>query len=168
MTIYSSDDDPLGLFDDERPRVIESDPASPQTPVSAWLVVAGLVVAAVLSWKLAIDKSLWGDGSRRKDDQGEVQPALAAKTLIFIHERNPQPIEHDLLLRELPAFCGDSKLQFRSLDDDISDAPVPDLLAWAKTKGVSPPLVIVTDEQDRPAKVTSWPESIEKLEAWLR
>jgi hypothetical protein len=68
----------------------------------------------------------------------------------------------------LPAFCGDRKLQFRSLDDDISDAPVPDLLAWAKTKGVSPPLVIVTDEQDRPAKVTSWPESIEKLEAWLR
>jgi hypothetical protein len=68
----------------------------------------------------------------------------------------------------LPAFCGDRKLQFRSLDDDISDAPVPDLLAWAKTKGVSPPLVIATDEQDRPAKVTSWPESIEKLEAWLR
>jgi hypothetical protein len=164
---YVPENDPLGLFDDEQPVAIEASPASPKTPFSIWLLGAALAGICALSLgQLAIDRGLFG-GSQ-KDGGSDVRPAVAVKTLIFLHERNPQPIEHDLLLREMPTFCADRNIQFRVLDDDVTDEPVPSLLSWAKSKGVLPPLVIATDGSDKPAKAMAWPSSIEKLEAFTR
>jgi hypothetical protein len=104
------------------------------------------------------------DQQEEKDVRPSPAPKIKGKTLIFIHERNPQPIEHDLLLREMPAFCAAHDMQFRVLDDDLEDEPVPTLKAFAKLKGIDPPFVVMTDQEDRPAKVMKWPTEKNGLE----
>lgn len=158
----------------------ESTPANPVSPASSvprnaggaggWVAVALLaIVLAVLLWD-----RIGGDGQRVPDDKKQDRqervepqppaPKIAGKTLIFVHERNPQPIEHDLLLREMPKFCGDRKLQFRALDDDDTTEPVPAIVAWAKGKGVEPPFALLTGQDDKPLRVIPWPADQSKLE----
>jgi len=104
----------------------------------------------------------------QKQEQKDAQPAVKGKTLIFIHEKNPQSIEHDLLLREMDKWTNDRKLQYRSLDDDLPDDPVPDCLAFAKTKGIDSPFVILTDQSDKPVRVIKWPVDLAGLEELLK
>jgi hypothetical protein len=150
-------DDPLGLFGGSKPQQQQ-----PQSKLQVLVVVA--LVGFILYRAFAAG---WLDFGGETDKR--IKPiSVAGKTLVFLHERDPQPIEHDLLLRELPAWCTDKKLQFRAFDDDVPDEPIPSLIAWALAKGVSPPLVILTDKDNRPAKVASWPESLQTLEAFVK
>lgn len=144
---------------------------SPSSGVGGW-VLAGLlaVVLIALTWQ----KFTPQPGPTPPDDQKREQvepkpptpqPKISGKTLIFIHERNPQSIEHDLLLREMPKYTSDNKLQFRAFDDDDTTEPIPAIIAWAKSKGIDPPFVVVTDQNDKPAKVIAWPSDIAGLGA---
>lgn len=139
----------------------------PRNPsgVGGWLVV--LVLAGVLAF-VAWDRNDRAPNPK-PDNQEQVEPApqpspkVVGKTLVFVHERNPQPIEHDLLLREMPKFCGDRKLQFRDLDDDLSEEVVKKLIEFARSKGVESPFVVLTDSNDKPWRVIKWPNDIAGL-----
>lgn len=139
--------------------------------------VGGWVLAGVLA--VVLCGLLWlkfADQPKPKpapddDKQEQVEPsptpkpAAKGKTLIFIHERNPQSIEHDLLLREMPKYCADHKLQFRALDDDLTEPVVENLVEFAKSKGIeNQPFVVLTDADDRPWRVVKWPAQIAGLQ----
>lgn len=131
-------------------------------------LLLGIMVGAaiLLLAQRGCDFDFGFDGER--DDQQQTQP-VDGKTLIFLHERNPQSIEHDMLLREMKDFCASVGLDgFRALDDDLTDAPVPQLIQWAQTKGVSPPLVILTNEDDQPFKAASFPSTLDDLKAFVK
>jgi hypothetical protein len=156
---------------DQPQSAASSEPRNPGGAVG-WVVV--ILLAAILAF-LAFDR--FGDGRKTspddgKNDQEQVEPkpnpSVVGKTLIFVHERNPQPIEHDLLLREMPKFCADRKLQFRALDDDDTTEPVPSIVTWAKSKGVESPFAMLTDANDKPLKVIPWPADLSKLETILK
>jgi len=157
------------LFDKQ-----SSPPPAPLPPVASepsrlWntlALIALVITLAVLVWQRNRPDDT--PPEPKPDDQEQVdpqpQPKIKGKTLVFIHERNPQAIEHDLLLREMPAFCAAHQMQFRVLDDDLDDEPVPTLKAFAKLKGIDPPFVVMTDQDDRPAKVMKWPTEKNGLE----
>jgi hypothetical protein len=152
--------DPLGLFGGESKQAAPQQPKPEKLQYLVYAALIGFIVFRAFS-------AGWFDFGDRT--QPGPQPiTVAGKTLVFLHERDPQPIEHSLLLREMPDWCSAKKLQFRAFDDDIPDEPISSLLSWALTKGVTPPLVVLTDKDDKPAKVMSWPESLEKLEAFIR
>lgn len=157
-------DDPLGLWTG----VANQQPAPAQptkkTGIKDAIWAIALVAILAIGWQYRGTFSGGGDG----DDPRPGPVVVEGSTLVFLHERNPQPIEHDELLRELPAWCADRKMQFRAFDDDISDEPIPKLITWALTKGVSPPMVILTDRENRPVKVASWPDSLEALEDFVK
>ena len=113
------------------------------------------------------------DRDEQRDERQDDRQGVDADALIFLHEMNPQPIEHDLLMREMHDFTGKRNMQFRSLDDDLTDAPVPNLLTYAQTKGVMPPCVIITDKSKKPVAAYSWPEGdvseqLKQIEGWLK
>lgn len=140
--------DPLDLLD--RPA---SQPTKATGGGLGWLIVGLLLGIACIT----LYQRYQIDGGKA-DDQEHVEPApiAKAKTLVFIHERNPQPIEHDLLLREMPSFCEANGLQFRALDDDTTDAPVPQMLEYASAAGIAPPFIVATDKDDKPARIMAW------------
>jgi hypothetical protein len=157
--------DPFGLNATEQAAA----PAPQSSPGWHSLAVGVLLGAAAL---LAFQRFA-PDGipyDREGDQQEQVEPATDGNTLIFVHERNPQPIEHDLLLREMPAFCEANGLSggFRALDDDLTDPPVPQLIQFAQTRGVVPPFVVLTDKSDKPVKAASWPTDLEALKGFIR
>ena len=141
-----------------------SPPAS-QSGGFQWAVVGLLVgVMAVLAWQR------YGDGFEfgfRGDQQQEQKQDTKAKGVVFIHERNPLSIEHDLVLREMPKWCEQHGLAsgFRSYDDDMTDAPVVKLKDYAASKGVSPPFVALIDLSGNPTKVVPFVDmsSVEKV-----
>lgn len=150
-------------------------PPNAQPPVAAsprnrgglggWVIVALLCVILWMLYQQYRPSPTPTPPDDDKREQVEPQPpALVGKTLIFIHERDPQPIEHDLLLREMPKFTAERKLQFRVFDDDDTTQPIPQVIAFAKTKGIDPPFVVLTDKDDRPKSVIAWPAGIEGLE----
>lgn len=149
-------------------RHVETEPSRLWNTIALIALVATL---AVLVWQRNRP-----DDARpqpQPDDQQQVEPQpqpprIKGKTLVFIHERNPQSIEHDLLLREMPAFCAAHNMQFRVLDDDLDDEPVPTLKAFAKLKGIDPPFVVMTDQDDQPARVMKWPTEKNGLEVLFK
>jgi hypothetical protein len=167
--------DPLGLF--------SGDYQSPQPPADrgtksdfSTLVIGMLIAFALMLGYQRIQQDRGGDrqhqeqiddgkGDQKQDDK---QSKSAGKTLVFIHERNPQPIEHDLLLREMPGFCKTNKLQFRAFDDDMPDDPIPGLIAYAKTQGIDPPFVVLTGADDKPMKASKWPTDIDQLKKFVK
>lgn len=180
--------DPLGLFGSrEKPsgdigsheKPSASAVGSGGNPTSKFdfstLLIGGLLgIAILLVYQRIKNDGGRIDGDRQQQEQREgdssnrQQANSSYRTLIFLHERNPQPIEHDLLLREMPKFCEANKLEFRAFDDDITDQPIPDLLAWAKGKGVEPPLVIITGKDNQPIKSAKWPAGLDELKALLK
>lgn len=144
---------------------------SPQSSPGWHSLVVGVLIgaAALLAYQRFAPDGV-PDGDRDREEQVEPAPSVSGKTLIFVHERNPQPIEHDLLLREMPSFCESNGLSggFRALDDDLTDAPVPQLIQYAQTRGVVPPFVVLTDKSDKPVKAASWPTSLDELKAFIR
>lgn len=162
--------DPLGLFPESRSPA----PPAPASGLS-WAVVGVLLGIALLlgyqrfggDFSHGDDGGGKGDQQGQKDDQGHKK--FSAQTIIFVHERNPQSIEHDLLLREMPSWCAANNIPggFRALDDDVSDPPVPQLIQFAQTRGVNPPFVVATDSAGKPQRVISWPGSVDGLkELW--
>jgi hypothetical protein len=152
-------------------------PEQSSTPISG--LVGNVIVVVLMVALLFLVISKYGVGPTPqpvpddKKEQVEPQPKppepqpapkVEGKTLVFVHERNPQPIEHDLMLREMPKFCSDRKLQYRALDDDLPDDPVPKLLEFAKSKGVESPFVVLTNQSDEPVRVIKWPADLAGLE----
>jgi hypothetical protein len=162
--------DPLGLFSQPQPAPKPPTTSSLSTIIS--IALLGLVVFLAYQ-RFAPD--FFGDKEHQKDEQKDqkrdekkdekqdIAPKIEGKTLIFVHERDPQPIEHDLLLREIPGYTAQKSLQFRVLDDDMPEAQP--LLAFAKLKGIDSPCVILTDRNDKPASVIPWPKDVFGLEA---
>ena len=178
--------DPLGLFsgDYQAPQPPEPVKAADGTrSVPATFEVSTLIIGMLIAFALMLgyqriqqDRS---DGDRQHKEQiddgkgdqkqsDDKQSKSAGKTLVFIHERNPQSIEHDLLLREMPKFCEANKLQFRAYDDDMPDDPIPGLIAYAKTQGVDPPFVVLTGTDDKPKKASKWPSDIDQLKKFIK
>lgn len=147
--------DPLGLLGEEA----APQSTSPKSAGSAsgWLVAVLVVIAVLMAGNYLQERNFF-----RQDDQQheQKQQKTAAKTLVFVHERNPSPIEHDLMLRRVE----DAGWPYRSLDDDITDEPVPQLIAYAQTRGISPPFVVATDSADKPMRAIAWPSDFSQLE----
>jgi hypothetical protein len=144
---------------------------SQQSGIGSTLIVAVLVI--VLGWMyfnrdIQPNPNPVPDDKQEQKDKVEPVPKTAGKTLVFIHERNPQPIEHDLLLREMDKWTAERKLQYRALDDDIPDHPVPKLLAFAKSKGIESPFVALTDQANEPVRVIKWPAGIDGLQELIK
>jgi hypothetical protein len=123
-------------------------------------------VAAILLYQRFVPDRFIPDGG----DQEQVEPSVNGHAVVFVHERNPQPIEHDMLLREMPAFCKEHNLSggFLALDDDLLDEPVPSLIQFAQTRGVSPPFVVLVDKNTTPVKAASWPADLDALKAFIK
>jgi hypothetical protein len=165
--------DPIGdLFREPTQRPVNQEPASKSGLVGNLIVVALVVVLLFVVVKRygvgPTPEPVPDDRQEKVEPQPQPAPKVDGKTLVFVHERNPQPIEHDLLLREMPAFCADRKLQFRALDDDLPDDPVPKLLDFAKSKGVESPFVVLTNQADEPVRVIKWPADLAGLEELLK
>lgn len=152
--------DPLDLFGEDR---------KPESGGSGFFPSLLLIAALVfVGWQAFQRFGGEFDRDGDREDRREQRDAVAGKTLVFIHERNPQAIEHDLLLREVPNWTADKGLQFRAFDQDVPDSPVPQLIEWAKVRGVSPPMVVLTDRNDKPARAISWPEGVSGLGELLK
>jgi hypothetical protein len=181
----SNPNDPLGLFSGDYQAPQPPDPAKAAdgtrsaTATTDWSgIVVGILItiAGILLYNRLEGDSSNGDRQHREqiDDgkgdqkQDDKQSKSAGKTLVFIHERNPQPTEHDLLLREMPGFCKTNKLQFRAFDDDMPDDPIPGLIAYAKTQGIDPPFVVLTGADDKPIRASKWPSDIDQLKKFVR
>jgi hypothetical protein len=176
--------DPLGLFSGDYqapPEPVKAADGTRSVPATTdWSgIVVGILIAIagiLLYNRLESDSSNGdrqhqeqiddGKGDQKQSD--DKQSKSAGKTLVFIHERNPQSIEHDLLLREMPKFCEANKLQFRAYDDDMPDDPIPGLIAYAKTQGVDPPFVVLTGTDDKPKKASKWPSDIDQLKKFIK
>jgi hypothetical protein len=168
--------DPLDLFGGgSGGKSLQSQPKQPSAlSLNSIISIALLGLVVFLAYQ-RFAPDFFGDRKRQKDEQKDekrdekkdekqdIVPKIEGKTLIFIHERDPQPIEHDLLLREMPAYTAKNGLQFRALDDDMPEAEP--LLAFAKLKGIDPPCVIMTGKDDKPASVIPWPKDVSGLEA---
>lgn len=160
-----SKNDPLGLFPEKTVAGTQGSPKSAGGG-AGWVIVGILLGVAFLAcWqRLGWDFSFGGDGDRQeqKEDGGK---KVAAQVLFFIHERSPQLPAHDLLLREMPEWCKANGIPggFRALDDDITDPPVPELIAFAKSHNVDPPFVAAVDAAGKPQRVIAWPSTIDGL-----
>ena len=147
--------DPLGLLDEK------SQPQSAMPPsagnASGWMVAILFVIAILMVGNYLQERDFFRKDYHQHDQK---QQKTAAKTLVFVHERNPSPIEHDLMLRRVE----DAGWPYRSLDDDITDEPVPQLIAYAQTRGISPPFVVATDSADKPMRAIAWPSDFSQLE----
>ncbi len=157
--------DPLGLFPDEPVAPV----AAPKPAQNRWasLVVGLLVgVAVVLMYQRYSPDWIQPDG----DDSEQVEPNKAGNAIVFVHELNPKPIEHVMLLRELPGFCKANGLEggFLSLDDDLLDKPVPGLIQFAQTRGVSPPFVVLVDKNNKYIKAANFPSDLDDLKAFIK
>lgn len=163
------------------PRTINdifSSPAPAPTPVPSGsnpLSTLALVALVVVFGVLAFNRFSPGPGPKPDDQQGEkqedkkqVEPSVIGKTLIFVHERNPQPIEHDLLIRDVEKWIVGRKLSHRVLDVDTPDDPVPKLVAFAKSKGIESPFVVLTNQSDEPVKVIKWPADMSGIEEFVK
>lgn len=159
---------PFGLVDNT-PQPVESPRGD-----SGWSkAIAGILVgvAALLAFqKYAPDfGNPFDDRDRDQQEEREKEPRPAGKTLIFLHERNPQSIEHSLLLREMAEFCKTNGLEggFRALDDDDQSEPVPQIIAYAKSQGVSPPCVVLANKDDQGIRAIPW-TNLEGLKAFIQ
>jgi hypothetical protein len=154
--------DPFGIYKNEQPRVSSGGGGSG----AGWLIVGLLLgLLLVLGYQRLVPPDGGGDRKQDRQDQKEEkrdQPAIAGKTLIFVHERNPQSIEHDLLLRQMPDYTKERSLAggFRALDQDMQDEQTKAAIAFAKSKSIDPPFVLMTDQNDVPVRVIRWPDSI--------
>lgn len=164
--------DPLGLFP-ERQATQKSAASGGGGGGVGWLVV-GLLLGVALLFGYQRFVIPGGDQDDRRDQQDErrdkkdekekdATPAVKGKTLVFIHERNPQPIEHDMLLRQMDDYVKSRGLQYRALDDDMRDEQTVAAIAFGKSKGIDPPLVVLTDMDDKPVRVIKWPATIDGL-----
>ena len=158
--------DPLGIFED----------ISADTPPKSSFRLGGVLVIVLLVAAFFLGMLVSPNGGDRKQDrqdqqeQRDEQTAGDLMTLIFIHERNPQAIEHSLLLRDMQVFCDQNGLEggFRALDDDLTEPVVASLITYAQTKGVTSPFVVATDSRDKPVKVAPWPATLDELKDFIR
>lgn len=172
--------DPFGIYRDETLR--------PTSPVAGGQVASGqagdgggagwLIVGILLGVALLVGWQRFGgdgDGGKRDRDQQEQrddrkedreqQAKVEGKTLVFVHERDPQSIEHDLLLRQMDGYVKQRGLDgYRALDDDLQDEQTRAAIAFAKSKGIDSPFVLLTDKQNRPASVIKWPAGTDGLD----
>ncbi len=167
----SNPNDPLGLFPVSDPAQTsryalasgaEQQPFQPQPPSQFTNIIVGVLIgiALVMGWqRFGNQLSPLPDDQRQEQHQSKVD----AKTIVFIHERNPQSIDHSMLLRGMHDFAADRKLQFRALDDDLTDEPVPAVIAFAKSKGIDPPLMVLTDSSDKPIKAAKFPATLDEV-----
>lgn len=161
----SNSSDPLGLLGNEEARL----ETSARTTGNGGLIL-GLVLGALALFayqRLAPDfETIPWDRDGQKDEKVQEDKDL----LIFIHERKDAPIYQDLVIRELtPEYQKKLGVNgFRSLDDDLENSPVPELIQYAQTKGVSPPFVILTNTDSRPIKVANFPKDKQELEEFVK
>jgi len=130
-------------------------------------LILGLALAFVV---LRVMDSSGGDGGQRDDDRYEDRDDrdrdrdrdsqtfdFTGRTILFISEKKDGPLEHDLLVRQMPEFCKDNSCDFRWYDDD--EEAFAEVIAWAKEQSVAPPFILVTDDRLDPDKVVPWPDN---------
>jgi len=167
--------DPYGIKTPQPQVIVQQSPSSGGGV--GWLIVGLLLgIALLIGYQRFAVPDGGGDREQdkqdqRKDDgkkqedkkQEDKKPAFKGKTLVFVHERNPQPIEHDLLLRQMDAYTSERGVSYRALDDDMKDEQTVAAVAFAKSKGIDPPFVVLTDLDDKPARAIRWPASVDGL-----
>lgn len=145
--------DPLDLLGGQQQPTTSSSGGGP-----GWLVVGLLLGVAVVFMLQHYQPDGGGDKDKDKQEQVEPQPKpdpqpqTQGKTVVLIYEQGSPSIEQTLLLRSLQ----ESDISYRALDSDITDPPVPQVIAAAKSAGVVPPFVAVTDQNDKPVRFQAW------------
>lgn len=160
---------PFGLVDNTPQPVESSGGDSGWTKMIAGILVGVAVLLAFQKFAPDFDVNPFDGRDGDQQEEREKEPRAAGKTLIFLHERNPQSIEHSLLLREMAEFCKANGLEggFRALDDDDQSEPVPKAIAYAKSQGVSPPCVVLADQDDHGIRAIPW-TNLEGLKAFIQ
>lgn len=156
----------------ELERISNAAPAAPRKSTAAgagggfWWLIVGILIGLLgtVAWQNR-DRDFRGD-----DGQHHETPIVEGRGIAFVHEHNPLSIEHDLILREMPAWCERRGLPagFRSYDDDLTDEPVPMLIAFAATRGVNPPFAVLVGKDGKPASAISFPASLQELEGLFK
>lgn len=170
----TSKNDPLGLFPDkaaaDQPAVVRDPVPQPKSSNDGmgWIVVGVLLGIALLAgWqRLGWDFSFGGD----RDGGGDVRP-VTDKTgyLIFVHERQTLSVDEANMLDVAAEVCAANPgLEFRSVDDDLTDPAVVKLIDFAKSKGVSPPLVVHKAKSGNLLRAAAFPKSKAELEKVLK
>ncbi len=162
-----SKNDPLGLFPEKTAAGTQGSPKSTGGG-AGWAIVGILLgVALLMAWQsFGGDFSHGGDGDRQED----VRP-VSDKTgyLIFVHERQTLSIDEANMLDIAAEVCAANPgLEWRSVDDDLSDPSVAKLIDFAKSKGVSPPLVIHRAKTGELLRAATFPKSKAELEKVLK
>jgi hypothetical protein len=160
------DNDPLGLFPDA-PKPAGSS-ASSGSGGAGWAFVGILLgVALMLGYQRFGGDFSHGDGDGGGDEQ--VQPIDSAGFLYFIHERQTMdPAEADMLddAKEWAATIPD--MQVLSFDDDDKSQQILDIIAFAATKGVSPPLVVYKPKGGKYRNAIKYPKTVDDLKAVIK
>lgn len=154
--------DPYGLFNEPAPAPIPpARPDSTSSPLSQVAVGVIIAIACLMLWQ-----KYQGSDEQKKEEQHHEQRLSGEERIYLIHEKKPQSPEHTLLLREMPAWAEQHKLRWVSLDDDLTDPPVPELIAFAKEKGVLPPFALLAGK--KPIKVIPWPNDLGALDKLIK
>ena len=143
-----SHNDPLGLF--PRPAANQPQPQSGANTAQpgglGWLIV-GMLLAVALFMGYNRYQDWQQNDDKRGDDQEQVVTEMEGY-LIFVHERKELSAAELDMFEAATAFAnGIDGLQTRSVDDDDQSQGVRDVIAFAKTKGISPPCLVYKGKQ---------------------
>lgn len=120
-----------------------------------WFIVVfvlGIIVAHFFDGRW----NFWGDHNIIPT------PPKTGGVLLFIHERQDMSVDQDLLLRKVPDYVTEHKLDgFRSIDEEQPE--IKPAIDFAASKGISPPCVVYVDRDQNMVSAIRWPESIEGL-----
>lgn len=163
-------DDIDDIFPQAEASVASQSSSVPAARIDLNPFMLAVAVAAVVL--LLISGRPWGgDRKEHSDDQhGHVEPVQGG-FLVFVSDRSKITLEQDLLMQQMDQFSSEHKLERAQWLDD-SDEAVKELIQYAATKGVSPPLVAyISDGHIK--RIASWPtgeppEGKAKLEKFLR
>lgn len=82
--------------------------------------------------------------------------------LVFVLEQVTKTIDQDLLLRQMPVFCGSRHVVFVSLDEEE-----PEGVKVIQAAGIKPPLMALYRKKQL-VKASAWPGTVNDVEAFCK
>lgn len=151
----------------------ESQPPSPQqptgsNPVATAAVLVLCIVLAFAAWQKFGPTPGPGPQPKPDDEHGQVI-TIKDGYLLFVHERKPISVQHVDMLDVVSEYCtAHPGLEYRSIDDDLTQPEAKKIIDFAKTKNIDPPLVVYRTKEGVDKKAAKFPASKAELEAFLK
>ncbi len=138
-------------------------PSSPRTNDGAGggVLLLALIVALTLGYVL-YDRYKHSPSPRPDDQQEQKDDASPVSTegyLMLIYERKNPTLEEVAMVDVVRELCQQSKgLEYRTPDKDDPNDKVQEIIAFGKSKGIDPPMVVYKDKQTNKLRnAIKWP-----------